>query len=397
LSGLGLIRPWFVDRVEFQEDQLHVYIDFPRGSKFPCPQCGQLCAIHDSEEAQWRHLNFFQYKCFLHARRPRTTCPEHKTLTVEVPWSRAGSDFTLLFESFVLVLAKQMPMSAVGRIVDEYDTRLWRTIRYYVDKSREKEDFRQTTKVGVDETAASRGHDYVTLFVDLDKRKVVFATPGKDNSTLGAFKQDFEAHHGQPEAITDFSIDMSPAFIKGIAEHFPGAELTFDKFHIIKMANKALSDVFKEERKTRPELKYSRYAWLKNQKNHTAAQATMFADLSRRDLKTAKGYQLKIALQAFYEQPMESAEAYLKKWYFWASHSRLGPFKELAATIKAHWKGTLRYFQSHITNAVLEGINSLVQAAKARARGYRTHENFITMIYLIAGKLDFSWLPQFHS
>ncbi|MBW2593667.1 MAG: transposase, partial [Deltaproteobacteria bacterium] len=104
---------------------------------------------------------------------------------------------------------------------------------------------------------------------------------------------------------------------------------------------------------------------------------------------TSRAYHIRLNFQELYQQPAATAEAFLKKWYFWATHSRLEPIKEAAYTIKRHWNGVLRWFTSKINNGILEGINSLIQAAKARARGYRTKRNLITMIYLIAGKLNF--------
>jgi transposase len=107
------------------------------------------------------------------------------------------------------------------------------------------------------------------------------------------------------------------------------------------------------------------------------------------NLKTCRAYHIRLNFQDFFTQPTECAEPFLKKWYFWATHSRLQPIKDAAYTIKRHWAGVLRWFHSRINNGMLEGFNSLVQAAKARARGYRTTRNLIAMIYLIGGKLNF--------
>ena len=107
------------------------------------------------------------------------------------------------------------------------------------------------------------------------------------------------------------------------------------------------------------------------------------------NLKTARAYQIRLTFQDLYAQPCrEAAEAFLKKWYFWATHCRLEPVIEAAGTIKRHWNGILRWFDSKIANGILEGINSLVQAAKAKARGYRSTRNLKAIIYLIAGKLE---------
>jgi transposase len=190
--------------------------------------------------------------------------------------------------------------------------------------------------------------NYVSLFVNLGGTRVLFATDGKAASTVKRFKQDLIEHKGDPKAIKAMCCDMSPAFISGVEKQFPEAHLTFDRFHVMKAINDAVDKVRREEIKDRPDLKKSR------------VPATR-----------------------------EDAEAFLKKWYFWATHSRLEPIKEAAYTIKRHWNGVLRWFTSKINNGILEGINSLIQAAKAKARGCPTKRNLITMIYLIAGKLSF--------
>ena len=227
--------------------------------------------------------------------------------------------------------------------------------------------------------------------MDLESPRVLFATEGKDASTLDRFKTDLEAHHGDPSQIQEICCDMSPAFIKGVGNHFPEAHLTFDKFHVLKILNEAVDEVRRQEQQERPELKRTRYLWLKNPGNLKATQAATLDALQvkKLNLKTARAYHIRMNFQEFWNQSLQAAEVFLKKWYFWATHSRLNPIKEAAYTIRRHWGGILRWFTSKINNGILEGINSLIQAAKARARGYRTVHNLITMIYLIGGKLDF--------
>jgi transposase len=243
----------------------------------------------------------------------------------------------------------------------------------------------------MDETSSKRGHNYVSLFVDIEGPKVLFATEGKDASTVKRFKQDLTDHNGAPEAIEEMCSDMSPSFISGVENCFPNAYLTFDKFHIMKITNEAVDEVRRQEQKDRPELFRTRYIWLKNLENLKPFQTETLEELTvkKLNLKTSRAYHIKLNFQELFNQPAENAEAYLKKWYFWATHSRLEPIKEAAYTIKRHWNGVLRWFQSGVNNGILEGINSLIQAAKARARGYRTTQNLITMIYFIGGKLNF--------
>jgi transposase len=392
--ALGLSAPWQVSKVVFDssQSQLTIMIDFPKGSRFSCPACGQAdCTVYDTEQKTWRHLNFFQHETFMTARVPRSDCSRCGPRLVAVPWARPGSGFTLLFETFVMILAQQMPINSLAQLVGEHDTRLWRVLHHYVHSARDEVNLSAVVRVGVDETSKSCGHDYVSLVVDLDEGKVIFATPGKDASTLERFSQDLSAHHGDPKAVSEVCCDMSPAFIKGVEQQLPNALLTFDKFHVMKIINEAVDEVRRQEQKRRPELKYSRYVWLKNPQNLKASQSRQLEelDVKRLNLKTARAYHIRLNFQELWQQYPEQAEAFLNKWYFWATHSRLEPIIEAAHTIKRHWQGVLRWFTSRINNGILEGINSLVQAAKARARGYRSTRNFITMIYLLAGKLKF--------
>jgi len=309
----------------------------------------------------------------------------------DTPWARSGSGFTLLFEAMIMLLAKSMPVKTLGEFVGEHDTRLWRVIHHYVDKGRAEANYSGVQAVGFDETSSKRGHDYVSLFVDLDGPNILYATEGKDSSTVQRFKKDLIEHGGLEENIKQMCCDMSPAFIKGVEEQFPKAELTFDKFHIMKVVNEAVDKVRRAEQKEHPELARSRYAWLKNPENLTKKQSEKLDNLTvkKLNLKTSRAYHIKLNFQEIFKQPLEAAESLLKKWFFWATHSRLQPVIDAAYTIKRHWNGVLQWFKSQISNGILEGINSLIQAAKARARGYRTNRNLIAMIYLIGGKFNF--------
>ena len=320
---------------------------------------------------------------------PRVRCEHCGVKKIGVPWARPDSGFTLLFEAMVMTMVRAMPVKAVARMVGEHDTRLWRVVHHYVDQARENTDAAGVTELAIDETAAGRGQDYITLFVDIEQARVLFATEGKDAQTVAAFAEDFTAHRGDPAAIAEVCIDMSAAFIKGVAEHLPQAEITFDKFHAVKLINDAVDQVRREEVKSRPELKQSRYVWLKNETNLSSGQRETRDSLAKTNLKTARAYQIRLAFQDLYDQPSpEAAADHLKRWYFWATHSRLQPIIDAAHTVKRHWDGVLRWFHSNIANGLIEGINSLVQAAKAKARGYRSKRNLIAMVYLIAGKLD---------
>lgn len=393
-AALGLTPPWRVVRVDFdqQRAQLDLRLDFPTGSRFACPakDCDQhACPVHDTTAKTWRHMDFFQHKAFLHARLPRVRCPEHGVRQVGVPWAREGSGFTLLFEALLLQFAAAMPVRKVAEMTREHDTRIWRVLDHHVGAARACADHSQVEQVGMDETAAARGQDYVSIFADMDRGRVLFATEGRDGETVARFAADLRAHGGYPEAVGHTSSDMSTAFIAGIGEHLPNAAMTFDRFHVAAKLSEAVDEVRREEVKTRPELVRTRWLWLKNRSNLSAKQQTELYALTRPSarLATARALRWREDFQAFYDQPADYADEYLRRWCYGAKRSRLQPVKDFVAMVERHRDGILAWHVSRLNNGLLEPINSLVQAAKARARGYRSKRNMITMIYLIAGDL----------
>lgn len=393
--ALGLADPWTVDKIEFSDEQhqLDIHLDFPSGSRFPCPLCCQPAGVYDTAERTWRHLNFFQHTTLLHARLPRVDCPEHGVKTVEAPWARPGSGFTLLMEAFVLGLLQHgMTVLQVARLVGENDTRLWRVLRHYVDEARAREDLSEVTTVGIDETSRRKGHHYITVFMDLDqsRRRVIYATEGKDASTVERFREDLKAHGGRAEQIQEVCLDMSPAFIRGLTDEFPQAETTFDNFHLMQLLTEAVDQTRRAEQADRPELKGTRYVWLTNDWNRTDAQRETFDRLRASNLATVRATHMKSVFQDIFAcNSAQEAEPLLKRWYFWATHSRIPAMIKAAKTVKRHWAGVLRWFTSRISNGVVEAVNGLIQSAKRKARGFRNTNYLITMVYLTAGKLDF--------
>jgi transposase len=398
--SLGVIEPWAIRDVTLneQERRLDITLDYPRGTKFPCPVCAAPdCGVYDTEEFTWRHLNHFEHATYIHARVPRVLCSDcikredgHGVKRVSVPWARSiKAGFTFAFEGYVLLLVREMPVLAASRIVHESDDRLWTIVHHYVDDARTRVDMSDVTKLAVDETASSKGHEYVTIIADSQNKRALFATPGKGADTLKSFRQDFVEHGGDPEKVKVVSCDMSQAYIAGATAMFPNAQLTFDKFHVSKLLGDAVDEVRRNEQKSHPELKKSRYLWLMNPKRLSAVQQEWLNTLTTQNRRTARAYQIRLTFGQLWEQTKEFAASFLKRWYFWATHSRLGPVIRAAKTIRKHQDGILSWFSTHVNNAIIESMNSLVQAAKRRAKGYRTTRNLVTIIYLILGKLDF--------
>lgn len=394
--ALGLQEPWQVADVVFSEEEgrLDIYLAYDEDSKFKSTCCNQLSSIYDANDRTWRHLNFFQYETYLHVNLPRVKCKCGKVKNISVPWARPNSGFTLLFEAFAMELVQAMPLSTAGDIVNEYDNRLMRIVKHYVGQARKKVDMSSVETIGVDETSKAKGHQYITVFIDILKSKVLFAIEGKDHTTIERFVDDLKEHQGNPDNINQACADLSRAFKKGLNEHLPNAEIVFDRFHVMKLVNKALDEIRRVEQKDNPLLARTRYAWLHNPETATANQTKQLESLTKLNLKTARAYQIRLALRDIYEMiDASQAEQALKRWYFWTTHSRIEQIIKVAKTIKEHWSGVLAFFKNRISNGLAEGINSIIQTIKRRARGFKNTDNFITMIYLNCSKLKFN-LPM---
>lgn len=277
-TALGIASPWFIESVEFNTEQsrLDIYVNFKKGSTFrdsiEDDPSGKAYTAFDTVKKTWRHLNFFQHECYLHARVPRIKRDDGRVRLIPPPWSGKLSGFTLLFEAFLIQMCRSMPIHHVSKITGVSDYRLWTLLELYVNASRFDEDYSSLHTLGMDETSATKGHDYITLFVDLEEKKTLFVADGKSSDTVKAFTEDLKEHNGTPEQVKRVSCDMSPAFIKGVREELPSAEITFDKFHIIKIINEAVDKVRREEAKTNPLLKGAKYTLLKNESNLSAKQ-----------------------------------------------------------------------------------------------------------------------------
>ena len=185
---------------------------------------------------------------------------------------RGGDGSYWAVRRFIMALGQEMPVSAVANLIGEHDTRVWRALRHYVAQAVKARRLEDVTTVGVDETASRRGHRYVTLFFDLDKKRLVYATTGKDASTISRFVEHLKGQGGTPQQVRRVACDMSGAFIKGIQGQLPNAEITFDRFHLTKIVNEAVDQVRREEVATNEILKKTRFMWLTNPKNLTRAQ-----------------------------------------------------------------------------------------------------------------------------
>jgi transposase len=396
--ALGLEEPWFVECVNLIDvadasgKELRIRINFRKGHEFLFED-GQTGKGYDTEEKLWRHLDFFQHKCYLTARVPRIELPDGKVRQVSVPWARCGSGFTLLFEAYAMLLIEgEMPVSKVAASVKVTAPRIWRVFDYWIERAKSKDDLSNVCEVGIDETSTKKGHHYVTAFVDMERHRVIDVQPGKDSSTIAGFVEQLELKGGDRKQIEQVCIDMSPAFVSGTLEMFQNSQITFDKFHIIQHLNKAMDEVRKGERAGNELIKNHKYTFLRPYEKLSKKKRNELDYINMLYPHIGEAYRLKeMFLDVFGIEDQDQAKGYMKFWCDLAVESAIQPFIKFVNLIKAHWFGIVNYFDSRLTNGIVEGINSKIQLAKRRARGFRRTENFMNMIWFTCGKLKFDY------
>ena len=394
-AAVGVAQPWFVKGTDFDAAKrtLSVVIDFEPGSRFPHPDVAGVHPVYDTQTRRYRHLNLFQHECYLDVRIPRVKLPDGRVLLIDPPWAGKLSGFTLLFEALVLTLCQQMPFAAVARMTGESWHRVHAICTRYVDLALAEVDLSDTTALAIDETAYRRGHNYLTLAADADQRKVVFVTEGRGHDTIAQLAEHLAQHQATPEQVTSVSIDMSPAFIKGVTEHLPAARITFDKFHVIANASVAVDKTRRLEQKTDPALKGMRWKLLKNRDHLPADQRAELDSLiaCATTKRTARAWLYREHLREILNRKqINVVSAMLTQWCTNVMRSKVEPMKDVARMIRRHFDGIIAWAQTRRTNGFMEALNGVFQAAKRKARGYTRFSTMRTVIYLIAGKLDFS-------
>ena len=394
---LGINEPWTVDCVDLDMTQgrVDVYVDHAKGVRFACPECGQEHPVYDhSAERVWRYLDSCQFMTYLHASPPRVSCTEHGVRQARLPWADEGSRFTHLFEALAVnVLLAANIERAAGLLRISWD-QAWHLMERAVLRGRAAKGDSLPKQIGVDEKAIAKGHQYMTLVCDLDEATVEYVGEGRREESLSAY---FEAFGSERCAdIEAISLDMWPAFINACQEQVPGADgkMVFDRFHIMRHIVEAVDKVRKQEHKALMDegdttLVKSKYLWLTNPCNMTDQAKARFKELQSSELATGRAWALKEVLRELWNYRSAAwALKFWKRWYFWATHSRLQPMIDAAKLIARHLPNVLTYFEHRITNAVAEGLNSKIATVQKRACGFRNRDHFKIAIYFHCGGLD---------
>ena len=403
---LGLGKDWDVTNCQFDSKThlvtLHIRETEQFWKSFRCPHDGGETFCYDhTEELVWRHLNVFEHKCEIHCRLPRARCRLcQKTQRVLPPWEGLSMHFTKGFEAMALLLLREMPVATVAEFVDETDTRLWRLLFAHVTAAYQRKDMSEVTCVGVDEMSLRKGHEYLTIFADLKDKAVLFATEGKDKQTWEAFIKEWEKHEGHRHQLTCVSMDMSKAYRAAVPEWCRNAEIVFDKYHIVSHVNAAVDQVRKYELRYGPQstqnaLRKTLWIWRKNPENLTEKEQGRLAGIDHKNVWTAKAYQMRLVFQDIYRSATAAeAKHRFQVWCRWvrmvaaqAPRSYFAAMLGSAKMVLNHLEGIVAHWKDKITNAFMEGLNSVFSATKRRARGYRSSTHLIAILYLISAKL----------
>ena len=387
--------PWYIIGAEFNEEEpaIHIHVGIDKTAALCCPVCGAPTKRYGYEpkERIWRHADCLFYPCYVHCKRPRVLCNKCGTMQMSAPFERKNSRFTLLFEGYAMLLLQDVPRARASRLLRCDEKSLAAILTYWVHDAVNRMDLSDTCSIAMDETSFRHGHKYVTVAVDAVKRRVFDVEPGRDKTAVKNVGEKLERNGGNTKSVNSVTSDMSASYLSAVREVFPNAKQTIDKFHVKQVLLKALDTVRKDEQKEsgrKKELFLCRKLFMVPQGRMTDKQRTMVAELSKQYKKTGRAFRIVQSLDDFYASTsMVEAQERLDKLCSWMRRCRLKPMKDAALTLRNHSKEILNYFHTRLTNAICEGINAMIQAAKRKARGFHTFEGYDAMIYLVAGKL----------
>jgi transposase len=394
---LGLEMPWTVTRVDLlvTEQRVDVWVGHAARLRWPCPTCGAELPVYDhAAERAWRHLDTCQFVTYLHARPPRVACPEHGVRQVRVPWAEPHARFTLLFERLAIDVLQECDIRGASRILRISWDEAWHLMERAVARGQRAKRPRVPTRLGVDEKAAAKGHRYLTLVCDLQHATVEYIAEDRRQASLDEYFQTLRPD--QRAAIQAIAMDMWEPYVQSVLTYVPGGarKIVFDKYHIMSHLGTAVDTVRKREHRVLqatgdPVLAGSKYVWLYAGPNVPEKHQARLQGLLQRPLKTARAWAIKESFRDFWQyRRVGWATAFWRRWYFWATHSRLTPVIKVAKMLKRHLPNVLSYITHRITNAVSEGLNSKIQTIKKMAYGFRNLDHFKTAIYFHCGGLQ---------
>ena len=381
-----------VTGILFQTDGKLTVEVTPRGRRRRCGRCGRRAPAYDRRPLRWwLHLPFGPTPVRLAYAPRRVHCSRCGVRTEKLPWGEAASRFTTAFEEMVAYLAQITDKTQVARLMGISWTTVGAIVARVVARHLPAERLASLRWIGIDEFSFRKRHRYLTVVVDHQRRRIVWAAEGRKAETLAPFF----ALLG-PEAcaaIELVSIDLAGSYRKAVQENLPNAEVVFDRFHVQRLASDAVDEVRRalvRELADSPEeaatVKNTRWALLRDSSNLSPAERARLSSVQTTNRPLYRAYLLKETLVRAldYVQPKRAHEALLD-WLAWAARSRLRPFVRAARTIRAHLPGILAYIRTRLTNGLVEGLNAKLRMITGRAYGYHSAPALIAMLFLTCG------------
>lgn len=400
LRALGVERAMIED-VQWREgaaQALHVQVGLTKREQRRCPHCGRRCPLYDRGHGlrKWRAPDLGLSPVYVLTRAPRVRCAEHGVCVQRVPWARHGSGFTRAFEDRVAWLAVRTDKTTLSSLLNV----AWRTVGKILERVSQsmrttQDPLASVTRIGVDEVSYRKGYRFLTIVVDHDTGRLLWASPGKDEATLGRFFDELGPERSA--RIRVVSADASPSFRNVLRERCPQATVCLDPFHVVQWATKALdavrrsvwNDLRRSGQKERAKsLQGARWALWKNYGDLSAAQHVTLANIERDNQPLFRAYLLKEELRSIFQDPDKTlAKHTLDDWLGWASRSRLAPFIKLAQSIRAHRQAIHDVLDHGLSNARLEAAATKLRLLTRLAFGFHSHTPLVALAMLKLGGL----------
>lgn len=394
---------WF--SFQNHDRELHLGVK-PYKNGCRCPHCGRRGTILRimPEERCWRDIRVCGLTVFFHFTPREILCPTHGRVQEEIPWAAPHSQVTYRLEYVLLRHAQQMTAKAAASLLGMPQSTFSEILHRTIKRIRKGHRARGLHKIGVDEIAYCRGKKYATLVYDLETARVVWVGKGKGNAAISHFLTKVLTEH-QRKQIRWATCDISRAYINAIKEHCPNARLVLDHFHVTKALNEAVDSVRKEEWKKVSGnqgkiLKGLRWLLFAHSSNRTKSDTRLLHQLKKSNRRIYRAWVLKDEFEQFWEYTYPgAARNFAKAWMTAALKSRLAPLQAFVKMLRTHFEDIITFIESHITNAIGEGINRIVKIVKNRASGFYNLDAFTDMIYLTVGDLDIpaQISPRFHT
>lgn len=370
---LALPRPWLVESVTLssEEEVIDVTLRHRSNACLRCPECAAVLPLYDHVPLRrWRHLDHGSYSTWLHARIPRVACLFHGVRQVLLPWALPGARYSRAFERHAIDVLLEAAVLGAARLLRISWDEAWHLMERAVERGRKAKQRCIIPRLGVDEKAVAKGHQYITLVCDLDRGTVEFIADDRKKSSLDTYYASLSAE--ELAGIEAVAMDMWEPFLASTCAYVPQAEskVVFDRFHIMKHMNKAVDDIRKAEQRRLlaagdDTLTRTKYLWLFAEENLPERHQEWFARLRALHLKTGRAWAIKEDLRHLWNYQRRGwGLRHWKHWYFWATHSRLAPVVRVARMLQRNLANVLTYFEHRITNATSEGLNSKIQTLK---------------------------------